>query len=231
MDWDIGPNGAMNIAAISPLDSTIAYARRLDPNFPLVGIKLISELPVYGTPTDPEVSTLNFYALDNDGSNGSASTYSGFDQNEKWETMITPRAMAGPRDISMIYGVKDLPLASKDSVNLTFVLAFAVDDAGLKAAIDKAEELWKGTAAVGKSPDASTSFNIFPNPTTDILRVNWDGSTKASISVVDVLGRKIVTNEATGTSAALDLSGISNGSYRFVLETEQGSFTKNIIKQ
>lgn len=229
MDWDIGPNGVLNFAYVSPLDTAIAVTRRLDLNFPYVGIKLISDLPYIGKP-DEETTTINFYALDNDGSNGSASTYSGYDKDEKWLTMITPRPVAGPRDVSMIYGVKDLPLAAKGSANLTFVIAFGTDDASLKSAIDKAEQLWKGTTAVHTAPP-TTAFHLYPNPATDIIHLNWFGTGKTMLSMFDVLGRKVMTKEIMGSTTTLDLSAISNGSYRIVLETPQGTVTKNIVKQ
>ncbi len=229
MDWDIGPNGVLNFAYVSPLDTAIGVTRRLEPNFPYVGIKLISDLPYIGKP-DEETTAINFYALDNDGSNGSASTYSGFDNDEKWLTMITPRPVAGPRDVSMIYGVKDLPLATKDSANLTFVIAFGTDDASLKSAIDKAEQLWKGATAV-RTTSETGSFELYPNPTTDIVRISWNGNTKASISVVDVLGRKVIAKEITGSSASIDLSNLSAGSYRVTLESDRVSVSKNIVKQ
>ena len=40
-----------------------------------------------------------------------------------------------------------------------------------------------------------------------------------------------MAKEITGTTTSLDLSTISNGSYRIVLETPQGIVTKNIVKQ
>jgi serine protease len=229
MDWDIGPNGVLNLAYVSPLDTAIAVTRRLDPNFPFVGIKLISDLPYIGKPGE-ETTAINFYALDNDGSNGSASTYSGFDNEEKWLTMITPRPLAGPRDVSMIYGVKDLPLATKGSANLTFVIAFGTDDASLKSAIDKTEALWKGTASVHSAP-STTSLLMYPNPTNDVVHLNWSATGKASISVVDILGRKLLTKEVIGTSTTLDLSVVPDGSYRIILETSDGTYSKSIIKQ
>ncbi|HET9137259.1 MAG TPA: T9SS type A sorting domain-containing protein, partial [Candidatus Kapabacteria bacterium] len=173
---------------------------------------------------------INFYALDNDGSNGSASTYSGFDNEEKWLTMTTPRPLAGPRDVSMIYGVKDLPLATKGSANLTFVVAFGTDDASLKSAVDKAEALWKGIASVHSAP-VSVRLNAYPNPATDLLHVNWVADGKTIVSVIDVLGRTLITKEVTGTSTTLDISSLSDGSYRIVIETSEGSFARNIIKQ
>src|SRR5207253_2739204 len=118
----------------------IGVARRVEDAYPFVGIKLISDIPAG--------ADLNAYAMDNDGSNGSASTYDGFSRLEKWQTMTTPRPAAGIGDIAFVYGVKNLHLLSEDSIRLTFVIGMAENEQLLKQTIDQTRDQWFNANAV-----------------------------------------------------------------------------------
>ncbi len=220
MDWDIGASGSANIATASPYDPEIAVTRRVEPGYPLVGIKLIS--------AKPAGSSLNLYCLNNDGSDGSLDTYSGFDMTDKWLTLTTPRDSAGPNDVTMIYGLKDIPFASLDSLELTFVIAMATDDQALKATIDNAEHEWYTQSSVSQRM-AAASLEVYPNPFTEKVTIAYPGTTTGEIAITDMLGRTVFAKKWNGSSETLDLSSLPSGAYHLTLTNEQGSFSKDII--
>lgn len=76
----------------------------------------------------------------------------------------------------------------------------------------------------------SLDFNIFPNPTTGLLKIeNLNNVTINSIRLVDLIGQTIKTIENDQTS--FDLTGIASGSYMIIIDSENGLLkTKIIVK-
>ncbi len=217
MDWDIGTSGGLNKAYISALDSAISITRRMEDLYPFVGIKLISDVP--------NGAQLNFYALDNNGANGSASTYDGLTRFEKWQTMTTPRPIAGIGDVSMIYGLKNLPLLSQDSVRLTFVIGLAENEELLKQTIDQTKDEWLLRSAVRpKTPSNDNTFTITPNPFGRRLHISWrstDPLAFATVELSDALGRVLISRKAQGSS--LELTGIHLPAGTYIVTIRQGT--------
>lgn len=225
MDWDIGASGVANTTSVSSVDSSIFITKRIDPQYPIVGIKLISNIP--------SQSSQNFYALENDGSNGSYQTYYGFPKRAKWFTMTTPRPAAGPNDVSMIFGLKNVPLASSDSVQVTYVIALGGDENALKSSIDKTEQLWKGITLVHQIPASTFDLQCYPNPFSDIVHLNWiNNNTQTSlITITDVLGRVVVSEQVMGNTVTLDLHSLSRGVYHLVLESNGKRSEQTLVAQ
>jgi hypothetical protein len=80
-------------------------------------------------------------------------------------------------------------------------------------------------------------INIFPNPTSGLLNIEFDNVDNkfSSISVLNVLGDKIyndnLENETIRYSSQIDVSSYSNGIYFVRLTTKDGFVTKKIILQ
>ena len=72
---------------------------------------------------------------------------------------------------------------------------------------------------------AVNTANIYPNPTDGILNVGGNGS--MTISVMNVLGQKILEMSATD-NATVDLSGFGGGIYMIRIETANGTMTKKV---
>ena len=87
--------------------------------------------------------------------------------------MTTPRPAAGIGDVSMIYGLKDLPLLSRDSVRMTFVIALAETEQLLKQTIDQTTNEWFARSAVADSRTEENSLRILPNPFSHHLHLTW----------------------------------------------------------
>ncbi len=217
MDWDIGTSGGLNKAYISSLDSAISVTRRMEDLYPFVGIKLISDIP--------NGAQLNFYALDNNGANGSASTYDGLTRFEKWQTMTTARPLAGIGDVSMIYGLKNLPLLSQDSVRLTFVIGLAENEELLKQTIDQTKNEWILNSAVHPVRQSNdNTIIITPNPFGNHLHINWPSTASATFATVelsDALGRILISRKAQGSS--LELTGIQLPAGTYIVTIRQGA--------
>ena len=216
MDWDIGASGSINKAYVSSLDTAISVTRRMEQLYPFVGIKLISEIP--------EGAALNFYALNNDGSDGSARTYGGFSKSDKWLTLSTSRPLAGIGDVSMIYGLKDLPLLSQDSVRLTFVIALASSEQLLKQTIDQTQAAWFGSSGVGNIAGEGHFLTSSPNPFSNRMHISWksdEPQTPAFIFLTDALGRTLINCKTEGST--FDLAGITLPAGMYNLTVRQGT--------
>ncbi len=208
MDWDIGSSGSINKAYISSLDSTISITKRLEDLYPYVGIKLISDIP--------SGAALNFYALDNDGSNGSVPTYGGLAQFDKWLTLTTPRASAGIGDVSMIYGLKNLPLQSQDSVRLTFIIAMAESEQLLKKTIDQTQNEWSLPNAVHASAEAGNALRVSPNPFGSRVQMAWNNSepdAPSTVTISDAIGRTVFSKSIQGQMVEINRISLPSGAY------------------
>jgi hypothetical protein len=223
MDWDIGFSGANNTAYLST-DNVTGITRRLEDNYPFVGVRLISAIP--------KGATLQCYALDNDGSNGSVSTYQGFGTWEKWQTMTIFRHDAGPGDVSMIYGLKNVPMASSDSIELTYIIALGTDEAQTIAAIDKARDEYYGITKVAISDAfAILEANAKPNPFSHSLHLNWGAADDApsTIELSDVLGRVVYKTYIKGNFINLSTLDLPGGEYFVRITEPTGIHTVRVV--
>ena len=208
MDWDIGASGSINQAYLSAFDTTISVTKRLEDSYPYLGIKLISDIP--------NGAALNFYALDNDGSNGSAKTYGGFAQSDKWLTMTTSRPSAGIGDVSIVQAVKNLPLRSRDSVRLTYILAIAESEELLKQTIDQTTIQWFGESSVRNSSPLENTLHLSPNPFGNHLHIAWETNTSdlpAEITFTDAIGRTVFSQIMQGQEFDITKSSLPAGAY------------------
>jgi hypothetical protein len=75
-------------------------------------------------------------------------------------------------------------------------------------------------------------LNVYPNPVTDVLNVQWSNTTEmANLSIRDLSGRLILSERAGNGNAAIDLSELSSGNYILELQTQTGTLRKHIVKQ
>lgn len=83
--------------------------------------------------------------------------------------------------------------------------------------------------------DVSTLDNsliLFPNPTNEIININFSNSVSAAkIIIYDTTGKIILTNEIENSdSNQINISNLNNGIYFVKIETNEKSETKKIIK-
>lgn len=73
-----------------------------------------------------------------------------------------------------------------------------------------------------------SNIRIYPNPASDLININGMGATN-DIEIRDISGRTVV--KLSNVSGAIDISGLSAGSYLMVIDTENEILTKTFIKE
>jgi Metallo-peptidase family M12B Reprolysin-like/Ig-like domain CHU_C associated/Secretion system C-terminal sorting domain len=78
---------------------------------------------------------------------------------------------------------------------------------------------------------ATFDVKMYPNPTSELVNLNWDGKV-FKIEVTDARGRILsVTDTQAMSSLVLDFSSYSKGLYFVHLITEHGRIVKDLVKQ
>ena len=72
-------------------------------------------------------------------------------------------------------------------------------------------------------------FDMYPNPTKDVLRVNMLDNRKVSFIVYNLMGQQLKTN--TLTNSEINVSDLSSGIYILEVNDGQKSITKKFIKE
>ncbi len=208
-DWDISSAGLNNMTFFdSAVSSALTYS--LDPNYPYIGMKLLSALPAG--------AELNYHAIKNDSSQGDINFYSNYSRPAKWLSMTEYYPIAGPGDISHTFGLKNMPIHSQDSVEMTVVIALAENTQLLQQTIGEVDSLWTQTAGVGLEAPAwagasSPALEVFPNPFRSTLHIAWDENGPATLTIYDAIGRVIVSKSVTGSQFDFSPPDIPSGFY------------------
>ncbi len=72
-------------------------------------------------------------------------------------------------------------------------------------------------------------LSVYPNPTSDILKINVPASVEISnVSLFDLLGKN---TGALLLNGSIDISNLNKGIYLLSLETNQGTLTQKIVKK
>ena len=106
--------------------------------------------------------------------------------------------------------------------NANVIVADLVADNGVVHVIDAALSLPTGVESV----NLSDLFEVYPNPTTDLLR--WNGIEVDRIQVLDAQGR--VRMDTTNPSNSIDLSTLESGVFMVVIEAEGQRAVKSVLK-
>lgn len=90
--------------------------------------------------------------------------------------------------------------------------------------------IYSENCALSKPEFDFSSFNIYPNPTTDVLQIDYDVNEFQikKLQLFSIDGKKI--KEIINTST-LDISFLNTGNYILKIETSKGNFSKLIIKK
>ncbi|MFI5201855.1 MAG: T9SS type A sorting domain-containing protein, partial [Candidatus Kapaibacterium sp.] len=211
LDWDIGPSGLINETRFDTASQT-ALTYRLQQgypyqDYPYIGVKLLSPLP--------PGAALNYHAIMNDGSQGDLNAYTGLTKANKWTSMTELLESTGPGDVSHTFGLKDMPMRSRDSVVMTLVFALAETPALLHQTIDEAAKLWSQPLSVIPVPlkTTQTALEIFPNPFQHALHISWDASGPARVTIYDAVGRIIDSRIVTGSEYDFNPPAVPSGFY------------------
>lgn len=102
------------------------------------------------------------------------------------------------------------------------IVADLVADNGVVHVIDAVLSLPTGVEAV----NLSSLFEVYPNPTTDVLR--WNGIAVDRIQVLDAQGR--VRIQTSNPANSIDLSALESGVFMVVIEAEGQRAVKSVLK-
>lgn len=212
LDWDIGPNGADNIATF---DSSyqLGYAYNNTGTPPTyAGCALISG------------GKVNYTAIDN--ASSASGIYNGFTKQHKWEAMSegTINSYAGPSDISMVVSGGPVTIAPGADTVMTFILAAGHGLQDLRKAVNVAREFNGIPTGVISNPPIPTFAKLYqnyPNPfnPTTVISFALNEQSRVTIDVYNVIGQKVMTL-ADGAYPAggpyrltLTSDGLSSGVY------------------
>ena len=77
----------------------------------------------------------------------------------------------------------------------------------------------------------SPSFSIHPNPAINEVTVEWEEFQTGIISVIDINGKVLLTEQYTGKEHVLDISQLSKGAYVINMLGESGILSERFLKQ
>nr|WP_299069490.1 discoidin domain-containing protein [uncultured Allomuricauda sp.] len=129
-------------------------------------------------------------------------------------------------------GVKSVILSSTSSTGLAkidylevtgpdVVVSECVTSSPLRAILDL------------KAPDTDTEdiLHFYPNPTTDILNVEINGSNDAQLDIINSTGQNVISKHMENGSTSVDMTRLPLGLYILKVTDEKQIRTKKIIKK
>jgi hypothetical protein len=84
----------------------------------------------------------------------------------------------------------------------------------------------------GIEETANNTFEVYPNPTSDVVNIKFTAATNASISVMSLSGKEVMTSTVNGTQASFSTEGLSNGVY--MIKVSNGTnvqMTKVVVRK
>ena len=210
-DWDItaatyGTNRALFDAALK-----MGYAFEVLSNSNYAGIK---QLTPGGT---------TYYAINNDGTDGSINIYDGFTKSEKYQCMSgAGRVAAGTSgngtDVSMILSAGPFSINAGDSIKVAFALVGGDNLTDITSAAQAAQI--KYTSVGITDINSLEDFSVYPNPSSTYFIVQWKATdqTSALVELFNAKGQKVFEKTcfaSKGNSAQVSIvtSNFSKGIY------------------
>ncbi|MEM7102246.1 MAG: PKD domain-containing protein [Bacteroidota bacterium] len=72
-------------------------------------------------------------------------------------------------------------------------------------------------------------FLVYPNPTSNLLNIEFDRANNEMISVYNSLGQQVMVSQLSGRTSTLDFSDFASGIYLLSIHTSEGVVTKRIV--
>jgi hypothetical protein len=78
---------------------------------------------------------------------------------------------------------------------------------------------------------SNSTINIYPNPATEVINVNLQGTVASQVRITDLQGRTLtsITPAITTTIVTIPVNELSEGMYLVQVQTAQGIVTKKIV--
>ncbi len=88
-------------------------------------------------------------------------------------------------------------------------------------------------ATLGLAETSTINMEVFPNPASDVVNVNFEGQGgDYTVSIIDLSGRTVaskVVSASGATSVAVPLTGLVAGNYLVSIANETGSYTQKLM--
>lgn len=226
-DFDLGANGAGNVAVWDNETGSFFQYSLSDPSLPRVAMTMISALPING------------FAIDNDGAADCPSIYDAFTPTEKWSMMSQglKRRFSTPTDASFVIGGGPFTLDAGATQQIAFILAAGTSNAQLRSALRAARNAAaaQGVTVAPYTPlpygDAILHVSGSPLLTPGPAEIIFSLTTPSNVvlDVIDIGGRTVSTlfseNDVLGGDHKITVSipDISQGAYFIRLTTQRGS--------
>ncbi len=81
-----------------------------------------------------------------------------------------------------------------------------------------------------KNMENFESLNVYPNPVTDFLNIEWTNSNLKQLIISDIHGRILLDKSFTENLTSIDTKSFSSGIYLISIETEKGNIIKRFVK-
>jgi len=121
------------------------------------------------------------------------------------------------------------------TVSIQFIASDYDPGSLVEAAVDDLE-IWD-LSGVGIEEEQFASLNLYPNPVSDVLTIDFELQTIANVSyqVIDLTGRVVISNAgsemSTGSqSIVVKTDQLAAGAYQFVIQMDGASTTKSFVK-
>ena len=85
-------------------------------------------------------------------------------------------------------------------------------------------------ASLGVEDFKMEGISVSPNPTNNTWNVSSTKGRISSVTVFDILGKKVISLRPNTLSTAIDASNLTSGIYITKISTDLGSTTKKLIK-
>jgi hypothetical protein len=88
-------------------------------------------------------------------------------------------------------------------------------------------------ATLGLAEASTINMEVFPNPTSDVVNVKFEGKGgDYTVAIVDLAGRTVATQTIAGsgaTSVSIPVAGLVTGNYLISVSNETGSYTQKLM--
>ncbi len=130
-----------------------------------------------------------------------------------------------------------------DTLHLEYALVFARDYQGdhlssvalLKTRIQEVRDFYQNALGIENSEGFKYELNLFPNPFTDVLNIEFSPTgqqSEISYSVFDILGEKVLDGSISGEILnTLDFSNLKAGIYFIRFNDGKNIFTRKVIRE
>lgn len=82
-----------------------------------------------------------------------------------------------------------------------------------------------------KEKDNTLPFKLYPNPSVNLINLDFESTTTKQITVINMLGEEMFNTKTSKKLKTINITGFPKGNYMVEIESEEGISTKKLIVQ